>query len=84
MGLCLLFGFPSAVGMRTGLVLAQGGEFGLALVTVAITNGLLETNVVQIVLAVVIISMAMTPILIGHNEKICNLLGVGDTNEKPD
>ena len=66
-GLSLLFGSPVGVGIRTGVVLAQGGEFGLALLMVAFADGLLEKDIVQIVLAAVIITMALTPILISHS-----------------
>ncbi|MEA3274081.1 MAG: monovalent cation:proton antiporter-2 (CPA2) family protein [Pseudomonadota bacterium] len=80
-GLSLLFGSPAGAGIRTGVVLAQGGEFGLALLMVAFSDGLLETGVVQIVLAAVIISMALTPVLISCNGAIRNRLCSDDYSQ---
>lgn len=69
-GLCFLFDAPADSALRTGVVLAQGGEFGLVLLAIAFNNGLLDANTVQLVLAVSIISMALTPVLIKYNGEI--------------
>ncbi len=62
-------GEEPGVALRTGLVLAQGGEFGFAML--AITAPEIMTDYQrQIVLAVVIFSMVLTPILIKLNGKI--------------
>jgi len=54
------------VALRTGLVLAQGGEFGFAML--AITAPSIMTDYQrQIVLAVVIFSMVLTPFLVKFN-----------------
>jgi CPA2 family monovalent cation:H+ antiporter-2 len=59
-------GEEPGVALRTGLVLAQGGEFGFAML--AITAPEIMTDYQrQIVLAVVIFSMVLTPILIKIN-----------------
>jgi len=67
MALCLLMGFDKGVAMRTGVVLAQGGEFGFALLTLALTANLIEPEAGQIILAALIISMAVAPLLIHLN-----------------
>jgi CPA2 family monovalent cation:H+ antiporter-2 len=73
-GLCLLFDTPAASALRTGVILAQGGEFGLVLLAIAFSNGLLDTNTVQLVLAASIVSMALTPVLIKYNGVISRSL----------
>ena len=57
----------SGVALRTGLVLAQGGEFGLALLTLALQSGLLPAAQAQVLLAAVILSMLLAPLLIRVN-----------------
>ncbi|WP_407276294.1 cation:proton antiporter [Halothiobacillus sp. DCM-1] len=62
-------GEEPGVALRTGLVLAQGGEFGFAML--AITAPQIMTDFErQMVLAVVIFSMALTPIIVKFNGRI--------------
>lgn len=63
-----LFAADNGASLRTGLVLAQGGEFGFALLTLALSNGLLSDNEVQSALAAVIISMVLSPFIIRYND----------------
>lgn len=56
--------------LRTGIVLAQGSEFGFAILTIALTNKILPPDYGQVVLAALIISMAISPILIRFNKRI--------------
>lgn len=65
------------VALRTGLVLAQGGEFGFALLALALSNGLLSANASQVVLAAIVLSMALSPVIIRYNEAITRKL-LGD------
>lgn len=81
MTLSMIFGISASNGLRSGLILAQGGEFGMALLMIAFTNGLLDNNIVQIVLAAIIISMMMSPILIKYNE-IIHDIWVKNVNNK--
>ena len=67
-----LGGHESGVAMRTGMVLAQGGEFGFALLALALGNGLLSANDSQPVIAAVVLSMVIAPILIRRNGDIAN------------
>ena len=60
-GLCLLFGLPREVAIRTGALLSQGGEFGFVLVGGAMLSGLVEAGTGQVVLALIALSMAATP-----------------------
>lgn len=60
--------------LRTGMVLAQGGEFGFALLALALSNGMLTANESQAVLAAIIISMALSPIIIRYNDTLTKKL----------
>lgn len=60
-------GIEPGVALRTGISLAQGGEFGFVLLSVALGYGLLEGKANQIVLAAVLLSMALSPLLIRYN-----------------
>lgn len=60
-------GADSGVALRTGLVLAQGGEFGFALLSLAIAAQLIHPREGQILLAALVISMAFAPLIIRFN-----------------
>ncbi|MFN3987093.1 MAG: cation:proton antiporter [Rhodocyclaceae bacterium] len=63
---------PTAV--RTGLVLAVGGEFGFALLAIALGNAVVSTELAQLVLTAVLFSMILAPFLIRHNRWLSNRL----------
>lgn len=65
------------VAIRTGLVLGQGGEFGFALLALALTHGLVSSEQVQPMLAALVISMAIAPLLIRSNGAIAKRLSSG-------
>jgi len=69
-GLCRLMGWDSAVALRTGLVLAHGGEFGFAILSLALGADLLPDNYGQIVLAALLISMGIAPFLLRFNGRL--------------
>lgn len=69
-GLLRLGRNESGVALRTGLVLAQGGEFGFALLALAIGYGLLTVEDSQPVIAAVVLSMIVAPILVRRNGDI--------------
>src|SRR5450755_2130687 len=56
--------------LRTGVVVAHGGEFGFALLTLLLRRDLLTANLVQPLLAATVVSMVVSPILIRHNRRI--------------
>lgn len=69
-------GEAPGVALRSGLVLAQGGEFGFAMLSIASPD--LMTDVEhQIVLGTVIFSMVLTPILVKYNGAIAKRLVPG-------
>jgi len=69
-----IMGYENAVAARTGLVLAQGGEFGFALLALALNRELISAADSQAILAAVIVSMIIAPILIRENGNIAKRL----------
>jgi CPA2 family monovalent cation:H+ antiporter-2 len=69
---------PSAGGwfksLRTGIVLAQGGEFGFALLVLLLQNRLIGADVTQPLLAAITLSMVVSPLLIQHNKRIARFI----------
>ncbi len=64
------FGNNGGVALRTALVLAHGGEFGFALLSLMFNQKLLPELEGQVLLAAAIFSMMLSPILIKYNGKI--------------
>jgi CPA2 family monovalent cation:H+ antiporter-2 len=60
--------------LRTGVVVAQGGEFGFALLTLLLRRELADPDIVQPLLAATVLSMVVSPLLIRHNRRITRLL----------
>jgi CPA2 family monovalent cation:H+ antiporter-2 len=60
-GLARLFGASTSTSMRTGLALAQAGEFGFVLLNVVGGMRLVDPFVVQVVLASMVLSMLVAP-----------------------
>ncbi len=60
-------GYDTQVNLRTGVVLAHGGEFGFALLALAIGYGLLSVQASQPILTALVVSMAVAPLLIRYN-----------------
>ena len=69
-----LAGYPRGIAIRAGILLGQGSEFGFALLAVAITSGLLSLELSQPIIAAIILSMAISPMLIRYNETIARRL----------
>jgi CPA2 family monovalent cation:H+ antiporter-2 len=72
----LVRGFGGSWGsaLRTGIGLAQAGEFGFVLLTLAGGVSLLPPDVMQNVLAAMLISMLIAPFLIQYSETIVRRL----------
>jgi len=76
-GLVRATGTDSLTAWRTGLLLAVGGEFGFALLAIALTAGVITAGASQVALASVLISMVAAPLLIRHNLAIARRLSSG-------
>jgi CPA2 family monovalent cation:H+ antiporter-2 len=77
-GLGRAFGNESPVAMRTALGLAQGGEFGFVLLAQAGSLSLVQGATLQIVLAAVVLSMMIAPIVIQYTDVITRRLCGGE------
>lgn len=73
-GLCQIFGYNSAVAMRSGLILAHGGEFGFAILILAMDGGILSSVEGQTMLTAMLFSMALAPLIIRYNGLITTTL----------
>ncbi len=73
-------GFRAAPGVaiRTGLYLAQAGEFGFVLLTLGAERGLIAPIWMSPVLASMVLSMLATPFLIMYSDRIVNRLSASD------
>ncbi len=61
-GLCRLTGSSHNDAVRIALVLPQGGEFGFVLFTAAAAAGIFSGGLASLLIAIVTISMALTPL----------------------
>jgi CPA2 family monovalent cation:H+ antiporter-2 len=66
------------VALRTGLYLAQAGEFGFVLLTLGAERGLVAPEWMSPILASMVLSMLATPFLIQHSNRIVNKLSASD------
>jgi CPA2 family monovalent cation:H+ antiporter-2 len=60
--------------LRTGVVVSQGGEFGFALLILLLRHQLLDPALAQPLLAAIVLSMVLSPLLIRHNRSITRTL----------
>ncbi|MEO9135480.1 MAG: monovalent cation:proton antiporter-2 (CPA2) family protein [Casimicrobiaceae bacterium] len=72
------FGAPLTTALRTGFYLAQAGEFALVMLALATGNNLLSPRFAQAVLAAMILSMLLAPLLIQHAERWVRKLTAND------
>lgn len=69
-GLARLFGSRPGVAIRTGLGLAQAGEFGFVLLNQIDGLGLVDPVLTQVILASMLLSMLVAPFLIQYSDAI--------------
>ncbi len=67
-------GIESRVAWRTGLLLSVGGEFGLALIAISLDSRVIDTQLGQIAMTSVLLSMIAGAVLIRFNGSIASLL----------
>jgi CPA2 family monovalent cation:H+ antiporter-2 len=63
-------GSDNNAALRTGLVLAQGGEFGFALLSLGLAQGIMRVPLAEFGLAVIVVSMLSGPFLIRYSWQI--------------
>ncbi|MGA0816472.1 potassium transporter [Betaproteobacteria bacterium LSUCC0115] len=67
-GLARLFSIPPGPSLKAGLWLFQAGEFGFVLLDPSLIGGLLPDQVLQLVLAGMVISMLITPFVVDRSD----------------
>ena len=68
------FKYELGVGIRTGIVLSQAGEFSFVILALGIEQELISGTVLQVVLSVCLLSMILAPMIIPYNGKIARYL----------
>ena len=68
--LAKLLGATAGVSLRTGLYLAQAGEFGFVLLSLASQNNLIPGRLINPILASMVLSMLATPFIILYSNRI--------------
>ncbi|MGE5622535.1 MAG: cation:proton antiporter, partial [Bacillota bacterium] len=69
-GLAKLFGTSTGVALRTGLALAQAGEFGFVLLNQAGGLHMMDPLLIQLILASMVLSMLVAPFIIAKSDAI--------------
>ncbi|MGA7540468.1 MAG: cation:proton antiporter [Steroidobacteraceae bacterium] len=60
--------------LRTGIVISIGGEFGVALVTIALATGIIPGSFGEPLLVAIVLSMVLSPLILNNNKRIARLL----------
>ena len=76
--LARLFGAAPGVALRTGLYLAQAGEFGFVLLTLGAEQQLIDPRWMSTVLASMVLSMLAAPFIVLYNNRIVMRLSSSD------
>ena len=76
--LAKVFGATTGVALRSGLALAQAGEFGFVLLNQAGMLNLLDPFIVQLILASMVLSMLLAPFLLAHSDTIVMKLSANE------
>jgi len=60
--------------IRTGVTLAVGGEFGVALLTLLLQNDAIDPAIAQPLLVAVVLGMVLAPVILANNKRVARLL----------
>jgi CPA2 family monovalent cation:H+ antiporter-2 len=82
--LSLRLGYDRNAALRTGLVLAQGGEFGFALLSLGLAEHIMHRPLAEFGLAVIVVSMMLGPLCIRYNRAIAARLFPESAEEEHD
>ena len=77
-GLAKLFGTSTGVALRTGLSLAQAGEFGFVLLNQVSGLQLMDPLIIQLILASMVLSMLAAPFVIAKSDAIVMKLSANE------
>lgn len=70
-GLGRLLRIRQATAFKTAVVLAHGGEFGFAILSLAMIYNILPADYAQVTLGALVISMTLAPFMVRYNHKLC-------------
>lgn len=76
--LARFFGATNGVAIRTGLALAQAGEFGFVLLNQAGALRLMDPLIIQLILASMVLSMLVAPFILAKSDEIVMKLARND------
>lgn len=76
--LARLFGSRTGVALRTGLALAQAGEFGFVLLNQAGGLALIDPLLIQVILAAMVLSMLAAPFILAKSDAIVMKLSANE------
>ncbi len=76
--LARLFGSSTGVALRTGLALAQAGEFGFVLLNQVGGLRLIDPFIVQLILASMVLSMLIAPFILAYSNAIVMKLSANE------
>ncbi len=60
--------------IRTGVTLAVGGEFGIALLTLLMQNDAIDPAIAQPLIVAVVLGMVLAPVILANNKRVARLL----------
>ncbi|HEX4387929.1 MAG TPA: cation:proton antiporter [Steroidobacteraceae bacterium] len=60
--------------LRTGIVMAIGGEFGIALCTILLQAGLLPERLGAPLVVAIVLSMVLSPLILNNNKRLARFL----------
>jgi monovalent cation:H+ antiporter-2, CPA2 family len=60
--------------LRTGIVVAIGGEFGVALCSILLQAGLVPDRIVEPLLVAIVLSMVASPLILNNNKRVARFL----------
>ena len=80
--LIMSFATDMKTALKTGLTLAQVGEFSLVVFSLLLANQMLDPTSIQVVMVAIVLSMISTPVLINNLDRIIRIVfreGTQDT-----
>lgn len=79
--LSLLFRVPYAVAIRSGFILSQAGEFGFVLFSLALAEQIMPAELVDMLIAVIVLSMMLTPGMVWLGARIADRIALSTPGE---
>ncbi len=79
--LSLLFRVPYAVAIRSGFILSQAGEFGFVLFSLALAEQIMPAELVDMLIAVIVLSMMLTPGMVWLGARIADRIALSIPGE---